>query len=273
MQRLFSLLGRSRGSQDRIRESTAMTTLYLLEMNRKFETYMRDKVDELEKRVAAAQSRPGKISSDDEPAELWNESDGEPAVEPEPTPEPAQADLPKDVAEEDAVEAESEPAQNSFLDDKEVDETEPEPLPSYMSLLGGVPENETEGEAEPEPEPDHISSPEDVPMDGADLNLSRSTRSDHHPQSSGSEDILTTDSKPENVFMLGGHTAIKDEQLVSITSLAGDRMPGSAREGSHPATENDENSTLEEIEALAEMDGDGNWENDLSDEGPKDEWS
>jgi hypothetical protein len=45
------------GGNDAIRQSTSLTTAYLLEQNRKFEAYMREKVAALEGRVAGQQAR------------------------------------------------------------------------------------------------------------------------------------------------------------------------------------------------------------------------
>jgi hypothetical protein len=45
------------GGSDAIRQSTSLTTAYLLEQNRKFEAYMREKVAALEGRVAGQQAR------------------------------------------------------------------------------------------------------------------------------------------------------------------------------------------------------------------------
>ena len=45
------------GGSDAIRQSTSLTMAYLLAQNRKFERYMRQKVEELEARVAAQQAR------------------------------------------------------------------------------------------------------------------------------------------------------------------------------------------------------------------------
>jgi hypothetical protein len=47
-----------RGESDAIRESTSLTTAYLLEQNRKFEAFMRDRIAELESRVTSQQARP-----------------------------------------------------------------------------------------------------------------------------------------------------------------------------------------------------------------------
>lgn len=57
MSKLLSLFGRggSQSSTDAIRQSTSMTMAYLLEQNRKFEFFMRQKVEELEGRVSAQQ--------------------------------------------------------------------------------------------------------------------------------------------------------------------------------------------------------------------------
>lgn len=62
---LQSWLGRNTGNQN-IRQSTALTTAYLLEMNRKFESFMQDKIEELESRVAAQQARLSTSSSTQE---------------------------------------------------------------------------------------------------------------------------------------------------------------------------------------------------------------
>ncbi|GIK38038.1 MAG: hypothetical protein BroJett011_18710 [Chloroflexota bacterium] len=57
MSKLLSLFNRrgSQSSTDAIRQSTSMTMAYLLEQNRKFEFFMRQKVEELEGRVSAQQ--------------------------------------------------------------------------------------------------------------------------------------------------------------------------------------------------------------------------
>ena len=54
---ILSALGRGNQKKDPMRESAALTTVYLLEQNQKFEQFMRQKVDELESRVAAQQAR------------------------------------------------------------------------------------------------------------------------------------------------------------------------------------------------------------------------
>lgn len=63
---LFSRGGTN--TSDVIRQSTSMTMAYLLEQNRKFEAFMRDKVAELEGRVAAQQQTRLDYFGDDETA-------------------------------------------------------------------------------------------------------------------------------------------------------------------------------------------------------------
>ena len=48
---------RGKGSNDAMRQTTSLTMAYLLEQNTCFEAYMRQKVEELEARVAAQQAR------------------------------------------------------------------------------------------------------------------------------------------------------------------------------------------------------------------------
>ena len=81
---------RDADSQDAIRESAALTTVYLLEMNQKFEYFMREKVVELEGRVAQQQARLSVSSEVDSPSEIeasetedsiWAEGNGQPEEE------------------------------------------------------------------------------------------------------------------------------------------------------------------------------------------------
>lgn len=68
MSKLLSLFGR-RGSHigtDAIRQSTSMTMAYLLEQNRKFESFMRQKVEALEGRVSAQQQTRQDLEYEDE---------------------------------------------------------------------------------------------------------------------------------------------------------------------------------------------------------------
>lgn len=67
---ILSALGRGNQKKDPMRESAALTTVYLLEQNQKFEQFMRQKVDELESRVAAQQARLS-TREEVEERELW----------------------------------------------------------------------------------------------------------------------------------------------------------------------------------------------------------
>lgn len=68
MSKLLSLFSRggSHSSTDAIRQSTSMTMAYLLEQNRKFESFMRQKVEELEGRVSAQQQTRQDLEYEDE---------------------------------------------------------------------------------------------------------------------------------------------------------------------------------------------------------------
>jgi hypothetical protein len=68
MSKLLSLFSRggSQSSTDAIRQSTSMTMAYLLEQNRKFEFFMRQKVEELEGRVSAQQQTRQDLDYEDE---------------------------------------------------------------------------------------------------------------------------------------------------------------------------------------------------------------
>jgi hypothetical protein len=68
MSKLLSLFSRggSQSSTDAIRQSTSLTMAYLLEQNRKFEFFMRQKVEELEERVSAQQQTRQGLEYEDE---------------------------------------------------------------------------------------------------------------------------------------------------------------------------------------------------------------
>jgi hypothetical protein len=69
MNQLLTLFRKDTGSQA-MRQSAALTTVYLLELNRKFEAFMREQVDRLEGRVSAQQARQaGRAVS----AETWED--------------------------------------------------------------------------------------------------------------------------------------------------------------------------------------------------------
>lgn len=65
----------SKTKKDPMRQSSAMTTVFLLQQNQKFEQFMKAKVDDLETRVAAQQAR---LSAKEEQVEkeIWTDLDG-----------------------------------------------------------------------------------------------------------------------------------------------------------------------------------------------------
>lgn len=66
---------RNKTKKDPMRQSSAMTTVFLLQQNQKFEQFMKVKVDDLETRVAAQQAR---LSAKEEQVEkeIWTDLDG-----------------------------------------------------------------------------------------------------------------------------------------------------------------------------------------------------
>ena len=128
MTTFLNLFRRPSTERDAMRESTALTTVYLLELNQKFEGYMRRKVEELEGRVAAQQARQRAVNLTDDATrpvavvETEAPFDFEP---PESLVEPlgVTADRPAErldpVVESEAAELPAEPA-------------------DYLSLLGGT---------------------------------------------------------------------------------------------------------------------------------------
>lgn len=70
--KLLRLLSRRQGAAGgQFRESSSRTTIHLLEMNRKFELFMRAKVRKLEERVSRLQARPGQGQT-----KGWADEDG-----------------------------------------------------------------------------------------------------------------------------------------------------------------------------------------------------
>jgi hypothetical protein len=131
---ILSALGRRNQSKDPMRESAALTTVYLLEQNQKFEHYMRQKVDDLEARVAAQQARLSTREQTEE-QELWAALESFEAI-PDATPSAGLA-----VAEAIVVETIPDPAGESmaWVEGPEVDETaEPEEIPDYLALMSSA---------------------------------------------------------------------------------------------------------------------------------------
>jgi hypothetical protein len=177
---ILSSLGRSGGKRDPMRESAALTTVYLLEQNQKFERFMQQRVDELESRVVAQQAR---LSTRAEAAEreLWAALE---AVE-DPDDAPAQAapvvdgdpgfEAPFDIGDERSAWTEALPAPTAGEEASELPiGTKVEAMPDYLTLLGGavtpseddnridIFEAVTRGTAEPEGEIIPAASPDEA---------------------------------------------------------------------------------------------------------------
>jgi hypothetical protein len=179
---MSNLLARFRNGDNSqgIRQSTALTTVYLLEMNRKFEGFMQDKVEELEGRVAAQQAR---LSAKPETADVdWDDTLIEEEVNPV-----DELEWRRDVV--PIVDVISEPApplagtettistnrdapiiEGPTLEhEPETEPEEPAEIPDYMTLLVG---DQTDVEAEVE-EPavqpvEQIEPADDAPVRSID---------------------------------------------------------------------------------------------------------
>ena len=75
-----------RKERDPMRESTAVATVYLLEMNQKFEAFVRDRIAELERRTNGLAAREA-AKSPDEPDEFLAAAEPTWAPDPEPAPD------------------------------------------------------------------------------------------------------------------------------------------------------------------------------------------
>jgi len=139
-------LGRRPDGGSAIRQSTALTTVYLLEMNQKFEAYMRRKVEALEVRVAAQQARASTAEVAEQDAdEAWPAEQLPDEDTPATETQIAFADFSLTEAE---AEVEIEP------------ETPEEEMPDYLALLGGY---ETGDEAETVGQEEENLTPEPTP--------------------------------------------------------------------------------------------------------------
>lgn len=87
---MFQRLFRKNQETDPIRESAALTTVYLLELNQKFEAFVREKIAQLEPVVSSLEARGGRVEEDewgDDPDLDKNEETPISDDEPPPLPE------------------------------------------------------------------------------------------------------------------------------------------------------------------------------------------
>jgi hypothetical protein len=171
---ILSAFGRGAQKKDPMRESAALTTVYLLEQNQKFERFMQQRVDELESRVAAQQARLS-TREEAEERELWAalEAGGETdevmaPLEPVADDESG-SETPFDTGDEPAewaIPAPQAPVPSIG--------PEGEAVPDYLALMGGAVEAEAESSlalaSDEETFPaDQIEPPDDVPVDEGEL--------------------------------------------------------------------------------------------------------
>jgi hypothetical protein len=166
---ILSALGRGNQKKDPMRESAALTTVYLLEQNQKFEQFMRQKVDELESRVAAQQARLS-TREEVEERELWaalesfeahpeENTAAEPMLDHQISVDQLQPVAASDMLDGDEgrdngveIEAAYEPAPG----------VEPEEIPDYLALMSGA---VTEATAPASVEPDIVPSVVEDPFE------------------------------------------------------------------------------------------------------------
>ncbi len=135
MSQILNLLrpGRGNGQAEAIRQSTSLTMAYLLAQNRKFEQWMREKVAELEERVAGERTHQANEVEAEEPE--WE----------------LEAEAPPDPMEEATVtfmdlEQDTAPlAPTTFVP--------PPPAPEAAEAVESLPEEPPPPEPEPEPDP------------------------------------------------------------------------------------------------------------------------
>lgn len=176
---ILSAFGRGAQKKDPMRESAALTTVYLLEQNRKFERFMQQRIDELESRVTAQQARLS-TREEAEERELWAalEAGGE-ADEMIAPLEPVADDEPGSEALFDSGdELVGWPEAVVLAPQAPVPSTKPEgeAVPDYLALMGGAVEAKAEVESslalasDEETFPaDQNEPPDDVPVDEREL--------------------------------------------------------------------------------------------------------
>lgn len=175
---ILSAFGRGAQKKDPMRESAALTTVYLLEQNRKFERFMQQRIDELESRVTAQQARLS-TREEAEERELWaaleagGEADEmiaplEPVADDEPGSEALFDSGDELVGWPEAVLAPQAPVPST--------KPEGEAVPDYLALMGGAVEAKAEVESslalasDEETFPaDQNEPPDDVPVDEREL--------------------------------------------------------------------------------------------------------
>lgn len=192
---LLSAFGRGKQKKDPMRESAALTTVYLLEQNQKFEQFMRQKVDELESRVAAQQARLS-TREEAEERELWAAMESfEAPSDPRPAEMTAGDDSlvePEPVAERELFERGDVGGSEETAEPGSDDESEE--MPDYLALMSGAAtESNVPAENDLANEPLREADPVEPAVTGAD-----EAGSNDDVLVAGSEDVLgvTNEAQP-----------------------------------------------------------------------------
>ncbi len=257
---LFSL-GRPTNS-DPMRESAAMTTVYLLEWNQKFEQFLRVKVGELEARVAAQQAR---LSTKEEAAEreIWADDltyldglgDEFAAIEPEDQADLAQPSAPPvvelssldDYSASGAIEAASDISGEALEEE----------LPDYIGLMGAGPADpeDTEGQNTGEPpdseflaeeQTEQLEENEAVTIDDFASEISNPDTGDDFWDIDSDDEPETVASFFDDEFFSDESHAENDEFEAAEDEVRFDEEAGALPADTEATSEDDEFGTAEE---------------------------
>ncbi|MCP4994122.1 MAG: hypothetical protein GY934_10130 [Gammaproteobacteria bacterium] len=272
---LGKLMNRGRGAVGgRFSESSANTTVHLLEMNRKFALFMESKVKKLEQNVDMFQARPNQRSEqDDDPA--WFEEDVEENVSASESAEAEETIAPPEnvtaLGGYRGTDQGDEPPpvdQENEVAGDDVEEAEQEDAPAVLTgidlLMGGddveigaeevneAGKVEVEINQEDDKLPERVSAPDKITSLGGHRHLS--DQAEINQEDDKLPEQLST--APSGSSMLGGHYQLKDTQQKEATASS---MLGGYRAASDTPTTMDE-AEDEELQAwegrsLAEADG------------------
>lgn len=278
MTNIFTALRGGSAKADPMQASAALTTVYLLEQNQKFEQFMRQKVEALEARVAAQQARhatPAEPETED-PWATWDApADSAPVDE-------------RQAAQQLAEEAVTEMAWSTPDDESagrmspQVEAAEPsepeadEAMPDYLALMTGSAE-ETLAPAETTAVRDidtHLADPsDDEAVDSATMSLTFAAHEGTH-----FDDTLPEPGMAEPEVWAAEYEAfptpagnVESETTVdTVFELPGDLPPEQDDVSPNPTRQPDSEDETVQEEAVEPEDED--WEADLPD-GQKQAWT
>jgi hypothetical protein len=264
---ILSTLGRNKQKKDPMRESAALTTVYLLEQNRKFEVFMRQKVEELETRVAAQQARLA-TKEEAEEQELWAALESFEEAE--------------KTAAQEPVEDEDLPAADGQSEDEalDVDETpelvspeEVEPMPDYLALMSGSPveaETGVEDADDDGPEPTPAEAQETWPEQYESFQVvlpEAEAGDDLWPEMEGADEL---ESLADPALEEGQAVEAPDAggETEEVTTEMNPPEPAAEAEAGEQAAEQEQNGS--ETEPPDEISGEASEE--VSEEGEDEDW-